>query len=352
MTNAQPYLPILKFKQAEIGALKDLAPDERQKLTPLIQLVPKLTRVNSKPPIYESIPREKVLKGALSAIQKYLSDVKVYLDSSILYDSERNGVLEAISNCSNLFGNNIVPVLSLTDVKTDSYDTNVLNFISQQGICLRVHESEVNNQFWQNIASLLSKLRIRRERVDLLLDYQVTDLAKEDSIVALVSDVDKIRNWRSLYLASGAFPEDLTKLTVGTNKLPRNDWKLWSSVAGKINGVRQLGFSDYTIQSAVYIPPVNNPNTSFSVRYATPDEWIIMRGQARNAKNSSGIKQYYAHAIMLKNQGLCDEKCCKGDEYISKVSKNPAGEGSAPKWLRVGINHHIAITLKQVDSTN
>jgi len=349
----KPYLPILKFKQAEIGALRDLKSEERQKMTPLIQLVPKFTRIKeSKPPAYELVPKEQVLKKALLTIQKYLSEIKVYVDSSILYESGRNGVLEAISNCSNLFGNNIVPVLSYLDVKTDSYDENVLKFIAQQGICLRIQEQEIGDGFWQTFDGSLNKLGITREKVDLLLDYQVTDLTREDSVVALINDVSKTNGWRSFYFASGAFPDNLTKLTIGTNKLARNDWKLWKSIIGKTGGVRQPGFSDYTIQSPVYSPPVNNPNTSFSVRYATDEEWIVMRGQARNAKNSSGIKQYYAHALMLQSQGLCNEKCCKGDEYISKVSKNPEGEGNASKWLRVGINHHLAITLKQVDNMN
>jgi len=348
-----PYLPILKFKQAEIGALKDLKPEERQKLTPLIQLVPKLRRIkDSKPPAYELVPKEQVLKKALLTIQKYLSDIKVYVDSSILYESGRNGVLEAISNCSNLFGNNIVPVLSLTDIKADSYDANVLNFLKQQGICLRLHEDELDNDSWQQLNIWLKKLGINRGKVDLLLDFQVTNLAKEDLVVNLLKDMEKVSDWRSVYLASGAFPDDLTKLSIGTNKLARDDWKLWKNIIAKLNGFKLLGFSDYAIQSAVYTPPVNNPNTSFSVRYATPDEWVVMRGQARNAKNSSGIKQYYAHSLMLKTQGLCDETCCKGDEYIAQVSKNPNGEGSASKWLRVGLNHHIAITLKQLDSAN
>lgn len=342
------YMPILKWKQAEVGALRDLNPEERKKMAPLIQLVPKYTRVSVKPLLFEPISKKEVLNNALANIQKYLSDFKIYLDSSLLYDSERIEVFEATNNSSTLFGTNIIPVLDLSDVKTGSYSEGAMSLINKQGICLRVYKEEVNDEFWRTINLLLSRLRIDREKVDLLLDYRVTSSIQSNSFLSSLKKTKNTQDWRLFYFASGAFPENLTQCTIGTNELLREDWKLWKDITDNINGFRRPIYSDYTIQYPIYSAPVNNPNTSYSVRYATPEKWVVMRGQARNAKNSMGIKQYYAHAVMLKNLGICNEACCKGDTYILKVAQNPNGEGNNPKWLRVGINHHISTTLKQL----
>lgn len=353
MKNQHPYIPILLWKQAEKGAIKALKEDEKTKIAPLFQLIPKFTPSKDNPRELIPIPREAVLNDALEYIHKYLNGFKLFLDSSLLYLSDRNEALSRMNDSSDLFGNNIIPVLTISDIKEASFDQKVKKFIKEQGICLRVNIDEINNGFLNEIDSVINSIGINRGNVDFLVDCKITNPNSFDSLVNFIKRDGKINEWRSYYIASGAFRENLIGLSPGVHDQARLDWALWNKLHKELINLRDIGFSDYTIQYPIYTP-VNTPNTSFSVRYAKEDVWKIMKGQARNARKNAGDLQYYAHSKMLIDLGLfCGENCCNGDQYIFNLSKNSnQSRGNSTTWLRVGVNHHIALTLQQIDKMN
>ncbi len=349
----QIYLPILKWKQAERFALKDLKPEQKRNVNPVIQLVEKI-RYKINPDgtrVAYLVPKREILKDAFDNINDLFDFSKIYLDPRPLFSLNTNEIVKGMSNAqTSLFGNHIVPVLHIEDFSV-RYEEQALAFFAQQGVCLRVFREELDDISFEEIDIQLKKIGLIRNQVDFVIDYKITDEHCLDSLIAKIGTDVKIDEWRSIYFSSGSFRKNLVGLKPGNHDEIRSDWLLWKSLFNKTVKLRPLGFSDYTIQHPIY-EPVNSPNTSYSVRYADKEKWIIMKGQARNAKNNADDLQYYAHALMLVNSdSFCGEKCCNGDTYILNLSKNSNQKrGNPATWLKVGINHHISLTLQQIEN--
>lgn len=348
------YTPILKMKQGEHNALLDLTTEQKRIVTPLIQVVHKFYRVQNADKTwtrYET-PTDKVLSQAVEKIKMLSNFPKVYFDPRPLFSENNDKTLTAITNCAGLFGSNVVPVLTVSDIENIRYNTNSLSLIKQQGICLRVSKDEVNESFFQNIDELLTRVGIDRESTDIIFDYGVTD----DTCLSHFSDEIKndkdFNKWRSVAFVSGAFRESLMGLDPGTHHHKRSDFSLWKELRITLKDMRQINYGDYAIQSAKYSVPVENSTPSRSVIYTKEDEWEIHKGQSDSARNSEKSRQYFAHARQLTDEHSCyGEDCCKGDERIIELSKNPNGrKGTFSTWVQVGVNHHMALTLRQLSS--
>lgn len=352
MRHKIPYLPILKWKESEVRALRSLRVTEKQNITPLFTLVPKEIRKEGE---YFDVPPNEILNDATTRIQNLFGDIKVYFDLFPLFDiSERPNAFKSTISCATLFPNNIVPVIYLEDVSVAKYEDNVLAFFKKQGICLRIQAIPQNNSLDDISKLLLEKLGIDKNKVDLLFDSQVTNKNIMHQFVSLFKNSHNMKEWRSVYFSSGNFPENLITYKVGNSKLERKDWILWKAVFNELRHLREPGYSDYTIQHPVYIAPPRTPFTSYSVRYTFEDHWLIMRGQADNAKNSKGRKQYFAHSKLLTLNGeYAGENCCDGCKFIKHVSEDVNGSlGNAPKWLTIGMCHHISLATNQLSSLN
>lgn len=355
INNNLVYTPILKWKKAEKLALKDLTDVQKKSINPLIQLVSKTSSTTNPDGTknYFERPEKEILKEALDEMKDLFDFPKVYFDPRPLYPQNNNDLIKKVSQIStSMFGNNIVPVINIENFK-DTFDEQTRAFFSQQGICLRVLKDHLHDNFFDEIDLLLQKIGLNRDKVDFLMDYKITDSNCLESIITNIKKDKKIDEWRSLYFSSGAFRKDLVGLKPGNHNQIRADWLLWKALINQISKVRLINYSDYTIQYPIY-EPVNNPNTSYSFRYTIKEKWIIMKGQARNAKNNAGDLQYYAHAkTLVENGDFCGEKCCKGDSYVLKISQNPnQAKGNSTTWLQVGINHHMSLTLRQISNLN
>jgi hypothetical protein len=352
MDKTLPYIPILKWKESEIDALRALDEDTRQGITPLFSLVPKETKKNGE---WVKVPPKDILNDAIARSQRLFGGIKVYLDPWPLFNSsEKQDVFISMIGCSTLFSNNLVPVVEIEDLEILNATTELISFFQTQGVCLRVKSIDKNFTLKNIEKKLKSKFKLNVSKVELLFDSGITKEIFAEKFIELIKNSSNINEWRSLYFSSGNFPKNLISFKAGNKKLEREDWHLWLKITKELSDSRKLGYGDYTIQHPIYIPTPRIPHTSYSVRYALENDWLIMRGQADNAKKNKGNKQYFAHAKILVSDGMfAGEKCCKGCQYIKIVSENINGNlGNPPKWLSVGIGHHITLTLRQLSSLN
>lgn len=348
------YTPILKLKQGEYMALLDLNNEESKNLTPLIQIVHKFRFVENPDGTRTrfEIPHEKVLSDAINKIKQLSRFPKVYFDPRPLFEDNDDYILNEITNCSTLFGSNVIPVLTLSDLNTVQYGEQSLTFIKQQGICLRVFKNEVDILFFQKIDELLKKINIERKDTDIIFDYRVTDESCLKHFCNEMRQDKKINTWRSLTFVSGAFFESFIGLPPGTYHRKRTDFSLWKSIKEHLKDAREINYGDYAIQSPLYHIPDENSYPSRSLTYTREDEWEVFKGQNDQAKESAKTLQYYAHAKLLTDGGrLYGKACCKGDEKIIFISQNPKGRmGTFSTWVKVGTNHHISLTLRQLSN--
>jgi Beta protein len=200
----------------------------------------------------------------------------------------------------------------------------------------------------------LDVLNVGIEESDLIIDLKVLteSMPKPSSWLELLP---KIWNWRTITMLSGSFPIDLSNLKANnTYILLRNDWRYWRNEILESNQhseVRLPSFGDYTIQHAIYKEPPSFPHVSASIRYTAEDSWIIFRGEWIGKKDGSGSAQYPAEAqLFLEKPEYYGDTFSDGDKFIATKAKNGIKPGNPKQWLQSGINHHITLTTKMVQS--
>lgn len=244
--------------------------------------------------------------------------------------------------------------------RRNEYQSAVSDMVhmDRRGICLRVLTKELlEPRFTQKVRSLLKKCQLDESNVDLLLDFQTFDPQNPD-VKNLLGSIPNLRAWRSLTIASGAFPVDLQNCEKGSNPIPRHDWLSWKTqFFDETSNQRRASFSDYTIQYGFYKEPVEHGNPSASIRYTLEDKWLVMRGEVprgkidyENAERRPAREQYNAHAQLLceDTEILYDQDFSWGDAFIYERSVNREDHGSPEILLRAGINHHMTVVSRQI----
>lgn len=355
MKNKHLYVPILKYKPAEITALNHLTVEQKKNVIPLFFIVHQFDRARGADGQFTRFdrPRTTILQNAINDLRGFGSPVM--LDISVLWESsEKNAVWEQVANNGGtLFGNDLVPVITTDDLATTNYSTTTKVFFVKQGVGIRLFKEDLTENIWDKIDSFIGDMGLKKAKVHLIFDYGETNPNELPHILSLLSDERAITSWQQVTIASGSFREDLGGLTVDTHKHPRDDWKLWKNVVQQNSGDVPIGYGDYTIQFAVYKIPPEVPNPSRSIKYAKDEYWLLLKGQTDTAEGSAQAEQYYGQLQILEDSGeLNDAACCWGDNYIHSIlqKKSKKNCGGFKEWVMAGINHHMSVTIGQLAS--
>ncbi len=350
------YLPILKTRQAEIDAIKELSQRELQAINPLFLIVPKkktIEKDGEKVKIYKT--NQELLTGLQEYIKDNLSVTKVFIDGSIIYPGSKSTFLKDILETS--MPDNVVPVLALHDFQNGlKFTEPVSKKVNEIGFCLRINF----DQFKNRISSILSNMNFSPNLIDLVIDLSILDETKiQDFLDNLDSDIFR-RNWRSITVASGSFPKDLTGLNSGQDHFfKRYEWDLWTKIRKDtfFDFRSEIIFSDYSVQYPIYEEIEGPVYPSFSLKYTLKDNYLVKKGRAsnsrfyRNNKNGSPFKQYQVHAnLLVSSDKYSGEDFSSGDKYIKEKSDLTIGRpGSHKQWIQASLNHHFSLTIKQIE---
>jgi len=358
------YVPIIKWKRAEQGALRDLREDQKVNMTPLIEIIP--VSIDKKILTEEaaaSFLLEYRTKDIPVEILKSWGDDPIYVDMTLISPDElkQAAMSRLLGNCREL-RLVVVPVINLVD--SLEYRNNLISWAKQtsDGICLRITSSELNNIQNLNLKleAFLTNHAVKSSDVALLVDLK--DKTMADAVAAgvkSVQDVVHLNTWRDVIISGGSFPQDLTGYKRDEdNREQRTEWVNWKSQALNGEPHRLPSFSDYTIRHPIYNEvTVNFPGTA-SIRYTVGDSWLVMKGEVKR------FEQYLGHAALLRNlkgqyygpdfsagDRYIDEKGRYLPEFYKKKKENPEwtkGTGRAEDWIRAGINHHLSVVVDQL----
>ncbi|RJR28108.1 hypothetical protein C4564_06110 [Candidatus Microgenomates bacterium] len=348
------YLPILKWKAGEKGALKDLGVELKGKVVPLVEFVKKEKQVKTedKKIKYIPIPDADVFKEDLQFIKEKFSDMTVLVDTKLLTDLDRESAVVSICQKINLFEDKVYPVVYASEFES-VFSQEAKNLLKEKGFCLRISGKELT------CLETLVLEASQKQKIHLVIDFGITDESIGD-VIPVLSKPETYKHWKSISLASGSFPKDLNEFSVdkvGTQ--PRNDWAAWKNVREKLNGSgSSINYGDYTIRYPIF-ENLHTPNTSCSFRYTGNDNWFVFRGLSRKAKNFPGNIQYRAHAVTIvdnSNYEYSGEDFSSGDMYIKSKAKlvddagNPLNKecGNSTTWIQAGVSHHICKVLDQL----
>lgn len=370
-TLIQSYVPILRWRRAEMTALEKLFPLDREKVTPLVEFIMPAPTTDAK-------DRRKVTENSRDKFLRRLPDVAknllkfcgrnpVLIDVHLLDGDIRASSFEQILESSNSLDIFSVPVIYIIPVTSTSADTETRSVAvkyaksSGHGLCLRIdidHLQEENLS--SHIMEFMETNELKIENTDLLVDLQII---KEGATAETVTDqlalLPSLAKWRSFIVSGGAFPKDLTELEVfGTHPLPRLDWKLWGELHDNKNLFRTPTYSDYTIQHPVFYGYIPGASVSASIRYTDDAQWQVFRGQAlgyinkKTGQKGPGHKQYLGHARTLTGQSFYKgDGYSFGDAEIKKMAdESNQKTGNPQKWLSIGINHHLTLAARQASN--
>lgn len=353
--SASDYVPILRCKDAELQALKSLFPKDRQRTMPFIELIPKSFEAptqGSKAGIVPD-PSEVLLEQSKKLLIACQND-EFYVDLLHVDSLPRISGSHVMTELARLSRDLRLAPIPVTGLKRSSeYQAAVSEMIKndERGLCIRVAAAEVDGPtFARKLATLVKKLKARIPNTDLLVDYGIFD-GQGSSLRELLAKLPDLNKWRSLIVASGAFPKDLQQLEPGMRRLSRRDWLHWRMQAIESRVPRRPTFSDYTIQYGEYHePPKGFCNFSASIRYTLSEDWLVMRGEGVFNEDGPGFPQFRANAILLsEEEEFSGADFSEGDKYIFNMAQSRGDNfGSAMTWLRAGINHHMTFAARQI----
>lgn len=356
------YVPVLRWKEAERHALRDLSCEDRAGMTPLIEIPPKaLAKGGTTKP--EAI-NQGLAKVATELIESW-GDERIFIDLNLIPPEVRatggSHPLNTLFLERPRFFPSFIPVTGLH--RDAAYQEAVKSILATDsiGLCLRLKSTELASpNLDAELGSLLSKLDTAADEIDLIVDQGLV-AENPPSFAETCERLPKLQRWRSFTVVSGAFPKNLTGMSVGEHILPRWDWRAWrDQVTSSATIPRLPAYGDYVIQHPTFEEPRDNIksgaglNFSASIRYAAQEDWVVMRGEGVFNEDGPGFSQWPANAMLLcERSEFQGGDFCAGDRYIeqmaAEVEKNGNGRtGSACTWLQAAFNHHLALTVRQI----
>lgn len=359
MFNSRHYVPILKWKRAEQGALKSLGKEQRKHITPLIQFV--MPKQKPQDQLEDVVQRfEEQTPEILEKLAEVWGDDPIFVDVSLLFTTPlKVKSLNTILREGYKRGAGFVPVMYLKDDREIKETVCLLAKENKTGICLRLICSDFVDldltKLNQNIAELLVSMKLAEKDIDLLVDIKeiVGNGDKYIKYFGLSQKIINLSKWRTFIFASGAFPENLSECKFDEeNLIPRLDWKNWKNQLVSKHLQRKPAFADYTIQHPVYKETSQFYHPTSSIKYTLENEWLVMKGKKQK------FELYLASAAeLVKDERFFKGSFSDGDKYIVDKAKhfeayikNPAikGTGSTGTWLTAGISHHLALVAHQI----
>jgi hypothetical protein len=350
------YVPILKGKDGEYGALSSMSPDEKEEITPLIEIPPiPWDHTNDVP---EKTIDQHLLKVDRKLEKSWGMDQPFFLDLMWIGERERMSdgehSLAYLFNRARLAGLKAIPVTGL--VRADDYQEACRNAAEgdKRGVCLRLLKDDLQEQdtLETAITKLLESLRVSPADTDLILDlgslHKEGEHEPSTDAVSLIESLPLIKKWRSFTLAATGFPVDLMGLPPSEiSSIRRLEWTLWRSLGDDRRIVRTPAFGDYAIAHPQ--PPEVDPRLmrpSASIRYTTDDVWLVLKG--KNLKDY-GYRQFHdVSKSLLKIGAYSGPEFSWGDRYIKDCANRTVSSGNLTTWRKVGTSHHIAFVMKQI----
>ena len=347
MFDHKHYVPVIRWKYGERIALRELFPEDKARLTPLLQLTSDVAagyvadgNVNSS------------IAMLLSEIKEHWGGPPAFLDlNELIFPSESNTIaaIKRVFTEASYLGLDLVPVTTLN--RETWYQTGIRKAIAEckKGVCLRLYRKDVESgRLDREINYLLSSMDLNPPFVDLVVDFQTVTETDGTYYDNLFKRIPLIGGWRTLTVIGGGFPQDLTGLSVGEYLLPRVEWSLWKS-SQQTNPSRKATFGDYATLHPNLLAPFGGMNPTASIRYTTDDDWVVMRGEALRKKGSAGFAQFPANARSLMDRSeFCGEEFSYADKYIFDRPVYADKPGNLTTWVTVGVNHHLTFVVRQL----
>ena len=337
------YVPILKGKRAEFPAASHLK--NKANVTPLFESIP------SKPP--DDVPKQ-ASKSGWPATAPYFVDLLFFDDDGGASNAPPLSAVVTCLNAAKAKGQRAIPVTGTG--RSPAYQRAVKKFAdAERGVAIRLiaDDFEDEGDLATALDSLAKFIGLTPSSIDLIVD--LGSVADQNPAViaqlhrANLSVIPTITAWRTLTVATGAFPVSLAPLTRDAwNRLVRIDWQAWLKlVSGTKKPDRLPAYGDYAIAHPG-LPPEGQATILAQLRYTIQNEFMIWKG--KNAiKTPNGFGQFLSICTdLVSRPEFRGATFSDGDQEIQGKATNGGSPGNAETWRNIGTNHHIETVLDQI----
>ncbi|EFL23255.1 conserved hypothetical protein [Streptomyces himastatinicus ATCC 53653] len=234
-----------------------------------------------------------------------------------------------------------------------------LAFLSGHGLGIRmVLDDPPEAPRSTELLDLLDRLCLPPSRLDLILDVGTATDGTEAGKVALAALdlLGALVPWRTVVLASGAFPRALERPDAQPTRVThRHDWQLYESVrAARPEFPGRLVYGDYSVEHvfSANVPSIRRPGPAWGLlRYTTPDGFLVGRAPTRGSGRAARVRavaRWIAEADSFRgNDGVGSSD---GERWLHACAygDGPVGSGNAETWIRVGHIQHMNFVANQL----
>jgi hypothetical protein len=341
------YMPILKWKQGEQGALIKVDDHDRKHLVPLIELQPMVIRGSS--------TRAEVIKADATKLLKILTQMKgqvhpVAIDASLYIQDPSKQVQIVSSVCTPLYQNGfqVIPVIYPSMLPLISGKSDPLSKFND--IILRIKTPMYLHSQVNEIISNAYKLLHRKSfNLHVLIDLgSVVDSDPSSLSINAFPYIDEaiVTNKAStITLAGGSFPFNLTGIPKGTTLLPRIEWLTWLKTIKKFRD-HHVCFGDYSVTNPEILGDIDPTkiNPSAAIRYALNDDWMLLKA---GGTRTSGFNQYNQLCqLLISDPDYSGQGFSFGDDRYYYHAQAGSPTGNLSTWRRDATSHHLALTVR------
>ncbi|MEW5976033.1 MAG: beta family protein [Acidobacteriota bacterium] len=359
MFGAKHYVPILKGKRGELGALHVLSDKTKNTLTPLID-IPRVTLVYPQKEPKHTL--EKHLESVAKNILRSWGNMRrVFVDLSEFELLDRTSMGDhPLTYFFNLLREHSIQAIPTTGLDRDlRYNDALASVLARDrlGAMIRVREEDIGSPQKLNaeLDELLRSIAVNRRSAHLLLDFgaigqkNIRSLAK--LAICTINQLSEVSQWQSLTLASSGLPETMSEVqSGGKTPVDRLELKLWRSVIGQSNGIARVPtFGDYGVVHPDFVdqdPRAISP--SAKIRYTLEDQWLIIKG--RSLKRYKYAQYHTLAGLLVAERGYRGRGFSWGDSYVADCAVQACGPGNLQTWVTVDTSHHLTLVAEQISN--
>jgi hypothetical protein len=346
------YVPVLKGRQAEFAALAELQPFTRERILPLVEIVPG--------PDNDAATLRQVIDKSVRKLRPWAGR-RLLLDSGLLAVDVPLGnglgpVAFAVTRAHQLAGASATPVVRLSDEPMAYADATATHGDHACGVALRLGTEELEDDPEDVIEALQAGLRglgVGPSEVDLIFDLGAVNSdpavhAGARFVADLLRALPTPDDWREVVVTSGAFPVDLSFVEAWQLGEPlRYDAQLYD----RLQQQRRLPplplYGDYAAAH-----PVMSNGTAFpappQLRYTIADRWLTMKGRRNDPR---GHDQFYVVCEHIRDHPeFVGAALGQADERIANARRHDPGNAST--WQQLATTHHLDYVVQRLTTLN
>jgi hypothetical protein len=349
--NHEHYVFIARLKRGEIWALNCLKPNSKSMVSPVFEIgLPDPPQPNKAP--------KTLIQHATDSLERIATEwtgLPFYLDPKYLGPKDAPPTpdnVQAVFALTQSMGLRMVPVTSPFFPPT--VQRVVKNVIKKddRGVMFRLTVDFFANL--QNVSTyldgLMAALEVTAERVDILVDLGYRPSIADVQVLGTYcfSSLPLIKSWRTVTLASGCFPDSITKEPSG-QWIPysRTDWLGWNAFATQRakSGLRVPTYGDYGVRCGGRPQPVPN-GPAPNIRYSDSKTIWVRKGP----KKVPGVMKAICTDLIGK-PFFAGATFSEGDNQIAlKAANSSVTNAQAEQWIQWCANHHLELTSSQIRS--